>query len=78
MRQNPKPVRPVASNLNPRFQLVVTQTSGDLKNGSFDGVMGMLDRGLVDMGITPTAILDSRLNVVEFAAQTWKFRWGRG
>ncbi|GIY17026.1 uncharacterized protein CEXT_296731 [Caerostris extrusa] len=43
---------------------------GSLKNGSWSGIIGMLDRGEADMGITYMAVTEDRFQVVDFSAPT--------
>ncbi|GIY02572.1 lig_chan-Glu_bd domain-containing protein [Caerostris darwini] len=41
---------------------------GAFKNGSWSGIIGMLDRGEADMGITYMAVTEERFQVVDFSA----------
>jgi hypothetical protein len=57
------------------MQLHVTRSHGypDSK-GQFDGMLGMLQRGEVQLGITSVAMLPQRFEIVDFTGPTWKFR----
>lgn len=58
-----------------RLRLVVTPSWGYLQqNGSFDGMIGMLQRGDIQLGITPAVITKDRLTVADFTVQTWTLR----
>jgi hypothetical protein len=57
------------------MQLHATYSHGSPdSNGHFDGMMGMLQRGEVQLGITSLTMLPQRLAVVDFTAPTWQFR----
>ncbi|XP_034230268.1 uncharacterized protein LOC117639031 [Thrips palmi] len=43
-------------------------------NGVFDGMIGLLQRGEADLGITPAVISLPRLDAVDYTVQTWKLR----
>jgi len=58
-----------------RIQLHPTYSHGSPDtNGLFDGMMGMLQRGEAQLGITSLAMLPQRLAAVDFTAPTWEFR----
>ena len=58
-----------------RMQLHPTYSHGSPdSNGLFDGMMGMLQRGEAQLGITSLVMLPQRLAAVDFTAPTWEFR----
>lgn len=63
-----------------KFQLRVkrTHTWGYVQNASsattFDGMVGMVQRGEVDFGCSPAWFRGERLEVVDYGAQTWAIR----
>jgi hypothetical protein len=57
------------------MQLHVTYSQGyPDSNGQFDGMLGMLQRGEVQLGITSLTMLPQRFEIVDFTGPTWKFR----
>jgi hypothetical protein len=58
-----------------RMQLQPTYSHGSPdSNGMFDGMLGMLQRGEAQLGITSLTMLPQRLAAVDFTAPTWEFR----
>jgi len=58
-----------------RMQLHPTYSHGSPdSNGLFDGMIGMLQRGEAQLGITSLTMLPQRLSTVDFTAPTWEFR----
>lgn len=49
-------------------------TWGYLTNGSFNGILGDMVKGLVDFGATPFQYKPERLDVCEYTVQTWLAR----
>jgi hypothetical protein len=57
------------------MQLHVTYSHGyPDSEGRFDGMLGMLQRGEVELGITSLTTLSQRFEIVDFTGPTWKFR----
>lgn len=57
------------------MQLHATYSQGyPDSNGQFDGMLGMLQRGEVQLGITSLTMLPQRFEIVDFTGPTWKFR----
>jgi len=58
-----------------RMQLHPTYSHGSPdSNGLFDGMIGRLQRGEAQLGITSLTMLQQRLAAVDFTAPTWEFR----
>jgi hypothetical protein len=58
------------------MQLHVTSSPGDPDpSGQFDGMLGMLQRREVHLGITSLTMSPQRLAVIDFTGPTWKFRF---
>ncbi|XP_034935547.1 ionotropic receptor 75a-like [Chelonus insularis] len=49
-------------------------TWGYLTNGSFNGIIGDMIKGIVDFGATPFQFKPERIDVCEFTVQTWPAR----
>ncbi|KAK3913409.1 Glutamate receptor, partial [Frankliniella fusca] len=62
----------LAEMYNFTLQLLVTPSWGyPQRNGTFDGMIGMLQRSEIDLGVTPAVITKERLAVADFTVQTW-------
>ncbi|XP_034230147.1 uncharacterized protein LOC117638989 [Thrips palmi] len=70
----------LAEMYNFTYEMLVTPTWGFSvqADGSFDGMLGMLQRGEADFSITPAILTLPRLNAVDYTVQTWQFRWAQG
>ncbi|XP_052121470.1 uncharacterized protein LOC127749046 [Frankliniella occidentalis] len=65
----------LAEMYNFTLRLLVTPSWGYPRgNGTFDGMIGMLQRGEIDLGVTPAVITKERLAVADFTVQTWTLR----
>ncbi|XP_011296660.1 glutamate [NMDA] receptor subunit 1-like [Fopius arisanus] len=42
-------------------------------NGSFDGIIGDIISGVIDMSLTPFVFHTGRMDFIEYIAETWKF-----
>ncbi|XP_015592504.1 probable glutamate receptor isoform X2 [Cephus cinctus] len=58
------------------YTMILTQseTWGYLINGSFNGLLGDMIKGLVDVGVTPLQFKRERIDVAEFTVQTYLAR----
>ncbi|KDR23341.1 hypothetical protein L798_05302 [Zootermopsis nevadensis] len=67
--------RQLGDRFNFTMQLHATYSQGyPDSNGQFDGMLGMLQRGEVQLGITSLTMLPQRFEIVDFTGPTWKFR----
>jgi len=58
-----------------RLSLQTTNSYGyPTENGSYDGLVGLLQRNEVQLGISALRIWPTRLDVLDFTAPTWLFR----
>nr|WPO56521.1 ionotropic receptor [Leucinodes orbonalis] len=63
-----------AEDLNFRFNLKQVDLYGEERNGSFDGLAGMLQRRAIDVGITSMFMRGDRLRVLHFSSETVELR----
>lgn len=54
-----------------RFHLSRTNTWGYSHNGTFDGMVGALERREVDIGGAPVFFREERFRVIDATARTW-------
>ncbi|XP_046969931.1 ionotropic receptor 75a-like [Vanessa cardui] len=59
---------------NYRYSLQRTNSWGYLRNGSFDGVVGALQRREADIGGTPVFFRSDRAKFIDYVAPTWQSR----
>jgi hypothetical protein len=59
-----------------RLSLHTTNSYGyPTENGSYEGLVGLLQRNEVQLGVSAIRIWPSRLDVVDFTAPTWLLRY---
>lgn len=59
-----------------RMNLMRAKSWGYLReNGTFDGMLGDMIAGRVDLGATPLQFKEERIDVAEFTVQTWLARF---
>ncbi|KAG8325489.1 hypothetical protein J6590_066477 [Homalodisca vitripennis] len=58
------------------FDFEVTESWGYLnpQGGGHDGMVGQLERGEIELGLTPATMFKHRMDTVDFTAPVWKFR----
>ncbi|XP_031631205.1 uncharacterized protein LOC116345713 isoform X2 [Contarinia nasturtii] len=61
----------VRDMFNFRIKVYRTNSWGYLKNGTFDGMIGALVRGSVDVGASPIFFRSERAKVIDYTARTW-------
>lgn len=57
-----------------RMNLSRGKTWGYLVNGTFNGILGDMVKGIIDFGATPFQYKPERLDVCEYTVQTWLAR----
>lgn len=50
------------------------KTWGYLINGTFNGIIGDMTKGLIDFGATPFQFKSERLDAIEYTVQGWLAR----
>lgn len=45
-----------------------------MPDGGHDGMVGHLERGEIELGLTPATMFKHRMDTVDFTASVWKFR----
>ncbi|KAL0880559.1 hypothetical protein ABMA27_001790 [Loxostege sticticalis] len=63
-----------AEDLNFRLNLLQVELYGDERNGSFDGLAGMLQRRDIEVGVTTLFMRHDRLNVMHFCSETLELK----
>lgn len=56
------------------MNLQQAKTWGYKINGSFNGILGDMVRGIVDVSIAPFQYKEERMDVCEFTVETWTVR----
>lgn len=54
-----------------RINLSRGETWGYLINGTFNGIIGDMIKGIVDVGVTPFQFKPERLDVMDFTVQAY-------
>ncbi|GBP57228.1 hypothetical protein EVAR_82940_1 [Eumeta japonica] len=65
---------PEGASQTKNLKLIRTNSWGYLRNGSFDGLVGELQRGRADLGGSPLFMRADRARHVDYTAQTWNSR----